>query len=415
LARALSEDEVEGLDEEFLYHLNRGGDLLTKGELEPARSALSRARELRPKDPKVLGLLGQSLYKLGRYEEAVEVYGRLVDESPVEAAARVNLGLASVKAKRHAQAVRQLEIALDLNPDHKKAMGYLGLAWLEQGDFARAREWFERAGSEQMVSKCDELLALAKPALDATALGDAQPEPTASAPEPAAAAQPTPGAPGLPAFAASRVVAPAGAGTFFVGGGGLLTVHVHGDVLARGEGLLAVTGAVRLVAEVKRFRGKATEKPFGGGASRMLRASGEGGLLYRVPGTRLTPLDLEGGSAYFREEAVFAFEDAITFENGRVASRLGPDLNLVHLRGQGCFLLATGGEIAAVDVSRDAPARVPVASLVGWMGALTPRIAQLVEAAAADAGAEREGELLVVELAGEGRALIDEGAAGSRR
>src|SRR6266496_3797009 len=91
----MSEDEVEGLDEEFLYHLNRGADLLAKGELEAARTALARARELRPKDPKVLGLLGQSLYKAGRYDEAVEVYGRLVDESPVEAAARINLGLAS--------------------------------------------------------------------------------------------------------------------------------------------------------------------------------------------------------------------------------------------------------------------------------------------------------------------------------
>ncbi|HEX9289612.1 MAG TPA: tetratricopeptide repeat protein [Anaeromyxobacteraceae bacterium] len=410
----MSEDEVEGLDEEFLYHLNRGADLLAKGELEAARTALARARELRPKDPKVLGLLGQSLYKAGRYDEAVEVYGRLVDESPVEAAAHINLGLASVKAKRYAQAVRQLEIALDLNPDHKKAMGYLGLAWLEQGDFARAREWFERAGSEQMIAKCDELLALAKPAVEAVALGDAQPEPTASAPVPSPRPAPAAGAAlGLTAFAAARLVAPAGAGTFWLSGG-LLAVQVRGDVLTRGEGLLAIRGGVRLVGEVKRFRGRATEKPFGVGPRRMLRASGEGGLLYRVAGARFTPLDLEGESAYFREEVVFAFEDAVAFENGRVASRLGPDLNLVHVRGQGHLLLATAGEVVTVDVSRDAPVRVPVAALVGWTGALTPRVAPLVEAAAADAGPE-EGEGLAVELVGEGRALIDEGAAGSRR
>src|SRR6266536_79367 len=307
----MSEDEVEGLDEEFLYHLNRGADLLAKGELEAARTALARARELRPKDPKVLGLLGQSLYKAGRY----------------------------------AQAVRQLEIALDLNPDHKKAMGYLGLAWLEQGDFARAREWFERAGSEQMIAKCDELLALAKPAVEAVALGDAQPEPTASAPVPSPGPAPAAGAAlGLTAFAAARLVAPAGAGTFWLSGG-LLAVQVRGDVLTRGEGLLAIRGGVRLVGEVKRFRARATEKPFGVGPRRMLRASGEGGLLYRVAGARFTPLDLEGESAYFREEVVFAFEDAVAFENGRVASRLGPDLNLVHVRGQGHLLLATAGEV----------------------------------------------------------------------
>jgi tetratricopeptide (TPR) repeat protein len=121
-------DEVGGQDEEFLFHLNSGSDLLTRGELAAASASLARARELRPRDPQVLGLHGQSLYKQGRYEEAAEAYARLVDESPVEAAARVNLGLASLKAKRHADAVRQLEVALDLNPEHKKAMGYPGLA-----------------------------------------------------------------------------------------------------------------------------------------------------------------------------------------------------------------------------------------------------------------------------------------------
>jgi hypothetical protein len=38
-------------------------------------------------------------------------------------------------------------------------MGYLGLALLESGDAARARGWFDKAGSEQMVRRCDELLA----------------------------------------------------------------------------------------------------------------------------------------------------------------------------------------------------------------------------------------------------------------
>ena len=83
-----------------------------------------------------------------------------------------NLGLACLKARRLLDAVRQLEIALDLHPDHRKAMGYLGLALLEAGDAARARTWFAKAGSEQMVARCDELLA-------------AQAEAVATAPAPA--------------------------------------------------------------------------------------------------------------------------------------------------------------------------------------------------------------------------------------
>ncbi len=416
-ASAMSDDDVEGLDEEFLYYLNRGADFLAKGEPESARSALVRARELRPKDPKALGLLGQSLYKLGHLDEAIEVYGRLVDETPVEAAARVNLGLAYLKAKRHAQAVRQLEIALDLNPDHKKAMGYLGVAWLEQGKLVDAREWFQRAGSEQMVAKCDELLALAEaPSFDAS-----------RAPEPGPAASPAvpPGAegldvrarevaasaaPGLRAFTASRLVPPAGDGTFALVSG-LLTVTVRRDVLVREVGLLAVRGAVRLVPEMKRFRGRAIDKPFGEGSCRMLRASGEGALLFRVQGVCLAPIDLAGESGYFREDVVFAFEDAVAFENGRVASRPGRDLNLVHMRGPGRVLLATRGEIAALEVTREAPLRVPMAGLVGWTGTVTPRIGPILVEEAGEAADGAPGEQVVVDLGGDGRVLLDEGAA----
>jgi uncharacterized protein (AIM24 family) len=141
----------------------------------------------------------------------------------------------------------------------------------------------------------------------------------------------------------------------------------------------------------------------------MLRASGQGALLYRARAS-LALLDLEGESAYFLEGVVFAFEDPVSFENGRVASGSGQDLNLVHLRGQGSVLLATRGEIGALEVTRDAPVRVPITALVGWTGAITPRVVPMAEAVgAAEGGAH--GEPLVVELWGDGCALFDEGAA----
>ena len=72
MARAAATDEVEGLDEEFLFHLNRGSELLARGEAERRARALERARELRPKDVKVLGLLGQAYYRLARFDDAGE-------------------------------------------------------------------------------------------------------------------------------------------------------------------------------------------------------------------------------------------------------------------------------------------------------------------------------------------------------
>ena len=94
-------------------------------------------------------------------------------------------------------------------------------------------------------------------------------------------------------------------------------------------------------------------------------------------------------------------EDALAFENGRVPSSIAVDLNLVHLRGNGNFLLATGGNPVAIDVTVDAPLKLPLEALVGWVGGLTPKVSHL---------SEEDPTTAAVELTGEGRVLADPGA-----
>jgi tetratricopeptide (TPR) repeat protein len=418
VARLRSGGEVDGIDEEFLFHLSRGSDLLLRGDAETARSALERAEALRPKDSKVLGLLGQTYYKLSRFDDAARVWQRLVDDNPIEPGARVNLGLAFLKARRHLDAVKQLEIAVDLNPEHKKAMGYLGLALLDSGRPSRAREWFRRAGSEQMVARCDELIAAGEEAADeepaqplehAAAGGEeasaaASSEPLATPlPGEEAPHQPAEAGDVLAAWAAARLVRSAPGETFSVADG-ILAVEARGELRVRLDGLFATQGRLELAPEVKRFRGRPTEQPFGEGSARVHRVSGAGVLLYRTGLRRFNALELGADAAYVREEALFGFEDGVAFENGRVASASSAELNLVHLRGPGRILLATAGEPLAVDVLPDAPLRVPIAALVGWLGALTPRVCALVE--------DDEAPLVAaVELAGEGRVVVDPSAA----
>jgi len=421
VARLGGGEEVEGLDEEFLFHLNRGSELLVRGDTDPARASLEKAQELRPKDVKVLGLLGQTYYKLSRYDDASKVWQKLVDDNPVEPTARVNLGLALIKAKRHPDAVKQLEIALDLNPEHKKAMGYLGLALLESGNLTRAREWFKKAGSEQMVARCDDLIAgrgAAAPSRDDGAAQPVRPEELASAneettltpaPEPMrVAVEPAPYRPPadsavLSAWAGARLVKGVSPETFTVSEGAL-AVAVRGDLHVRLDGLFATQGRVAFTPEVKRFRGRAIDKPFGEGAIRMHRASGEGSLLYRTAGRRFSALDLGADAAYLREEVLFGFEDGLAYENGRVPSSISGELNLVHLRGRGRFLLVAAGEPVSIDVTGAAPLRVPLAALVGWIGGLTPRVCALLEDPDAPV-------VVAVELAGEGRVIADPAAA----
>jgi uncharacterized protein (AIM24 family) len=180
-------------------------------------------------------------------------------------------------------------------------------------------------------------------------------------------------------------------------------VSLRGEVRARLDGLFATAGRVAIAVEQKRFRGRATDKPFGDGATLMHRVSGEGVLYFRAgEGRRFTVLDLGAEAVYLREEAVFGFEEAVAFENGRVPSSISTELNLVHLRGAGRFLLATAGEPVALDVVSSAPLKVPLEALVGWVGALTPRVTALPED-----GGEGEPVVVAVELTGEGRVLVD--------
>jgi hypothetical protein len=65
-------------------------------------------------------------------------------------------------------------------------------------------------------------------------------------------------------------------------------------------------------------------------------------------------------------------------------------------------LVVTVNEPRALQVSSDAPLRIPVSALVAWTGSLTPRLVGLLEGAHTD--------VLGVELSGEGRVLVDTGA-----
>ncbi|HEY7726373.1 MAG TPA: tetratricopeptide repeat protein, partial [Anaeromyxobacteraceae bacterium] len=244
------------------------------------------------------------------------------------------------------------------------------------------------------------------PAAEAPPAGEGAPAPAVEAEAADRAPPPAPDEQSLTAFFDARTVVPGAVGPFALAQG-LLTVAVRGEVLVRARGLVAARGSVRITQEPKRFRGKATDRPFGEGQDRMLRASGEGALLYRVGSRRLTALEMTGESGYFREDAIFAMEDALSYENGRVASRLGADLNLVHLRGKGRFLLASAGELVALPVSSDAALRVPLPALAGWSGGLSPRVVPLLDGGdAGDASAP-----MAVDLSGEGRVLVDPEAA----
>jgi hypothetical protein len=234
------------------------------------------------------------------------------------------------------------------------------------------------------------------PAAAPTPMGKMMPEPSA----PEAATPSEAAAEGLAHYTSEkRLAMPSGEGGFAIGPSEVL-IHVRGEMLTRLDGLVASWGSVTMKPELKRFRGKATDKPFGDGTRRMLRGTGEGRFVIAREGRQFTALELGDEPAYFREEILYAFEESILFENGRVPSKGGTDLHLVHLRGRGRLLLVTVGPPQSVEVIRGEPLRIPMDQLIGWHGPLIqPRLVPIVEEAP-EMG-------VALELAGEGRALID--------
>ncbi|HEX8819219.1 MAG TPA: tetratricopeptide repeat protein [Archangium sp.] len=470
--RVTGRGQKSPVDEEFLKHLYRGGELLAQGKVMEARALLERAHQLQPKNEKGRNLLGLAYFKLGLFDQAAEIYEALVRDNPVDATLRVNLGLVYLKTSALQRAMREFETATDLQPDHKRAHNYLGLALAQAGEYGRARQHFLEAGSDVMAEKMAKAIAgerFAQPTRPATmpatapaarpaSSGEAQwgtqfgldesPSDTPStvapgdeemrlaedegpgslsedAPDGAREGQGTPEAaredtesledatPELPAKAVTfrpgsevpllaelvPAVALSGASQVnpFRVGNGSFSALVEGELLTRLEGLVAFSGPLQFQPESKRIRGRAAEQPFGEGTRRLVRASGQGMLFIEAAEARsFLAVDLGDEGAYVLEECLFAFEEAVAFENGKVPSELAPDLELVHLRGQGRVVLSLPGSLRSVAVAEAAPVTVPLSHLVGWQGKLTP---QVVSLPGEDSG-------FAVELSGEGFALI---------
>jgi hypothetical protein len=144
-------------DQEFLYHLYRGSELLKDNSVDEAKAELERALKLQPKDVEGQGLLGVVYFRLGLYPRAIEIYEQLQRVAPLEVAPRINLALCYLKTAQADQARLQLEEALRLAPDHQRAWGYLGLVFQRFGDFEKARVAFERAGRPKLAERMAEL------------------------------------------------------------------------------------------------------------------------------------------------------------------------------------------------------------------------------------------------------------------
>ncbi|MBL8958083.1 MAG: hypothetical protein JNK82_45345, partial [Myxococcaceae bacterium] len=172
-----------------------------------------------------------------------------------------------------------------------------------------------------------------------------------------------------------------------------LALSVNGELLARMPGLLAVVGSVEATPENRRSRGRTTEQPFGEAEDQLQRVTGAGVIHLDPGGFTYQAIDLADEGAYVREERVFAFEEAVAFENARLTGTGNIGVDVVHLKGQGKVLLKLDGALKAMAIPPGTPLKVPLARLVGWYGYVSVRVMGFVGQGA-------------VELTGDGYVLL---------
>ena len=73
---------ADSSNEDFLFHLYRGSELLQDNRVHEAKSELEQALSRKPADPKSQDLLAVVYFRLGMYPRAIAIYEVLVRQHP---------------------------------------------------------------------------------------------------------------------------------------------------------------------------------------------------------------------------------------------------------------------------------------------------------------------------------------------
>jgi uncharacterized protein (AIM24 family) len=148
----------------FLKHFSAGKELYDSGRLEEAQRQLEEAYLLRPRDQKVLNLLGLAYFKQEKYDKAEEVYRKLAAESPDAHILYYNLGLIYYKLGRLEDSELAFLKALELSKDNLKIHFYLGSIYERMNRYQDAIFQYRQAGANVAVRRIEDRAPAERPA-----------------------------------------------------------------------------------------------------------------------------------------------------------------------------------------------------------------------------------------------------------
>jgi uncharacterized protein (AIM24 family) len=418
-------------------HLQRASDLLRSDKLHEAELEIERGMQIRRNDPRARNLRGLLLFRSARYEDARIIYLDLIAEQPEDVALRLNLGLVELRMGLYAQAAISMRQVVEREPDNKRAHGYLGLALMRAGDLHNAHAALVKAEQPELARQVEQRLAehgddeaKVRQELRFAAGSGARrleadqpfalPEMEPGEPPPANEAKghwtlhqlgekeflgvvPSDASRELPksiaAFATERLVRPGEINQPCVLSGGMLVISVDGKIYTRTLGAFASTGQISFEPLYRRRRGQMSEETFGQGTDGLFVASGKGTLVIAPRGGRFSVLALEDDILFVREQGLFAFEESLHWESGRMPKSAPEIMWALQFRGIGRVVLRSARPLSTLKVEAEAPLFVESSTVFGWIGRVVPRVLP---------GSD---DLRYVECTGEGALIVEEPSA----
>lgn len=138
-------DDAAESSREAARLLGQAEEFINAGDLTSALTGLEKARQLEPGNERLLFRLAGVQFDLKQFERSRETVTEAIRLAPSEWSYYYLLGLADKATNRLADARRNLELAVRLNPKVGDAFNQLGDVAMRQGDAVRAVQYFGRA------------------------------------------------------------------------------------------------------------------------------------------------------------------------------------------------------------------------------------------------------------------------------
>ena len=433
----------------FLTHYNKGRELFEARRFEEAYL-------LRPRDARVLNLLGLVYYRADKLGKAEEVYRKLIAESPEAHTLHYNLGLVCFKLGRLEDAETAFLKALELTQGNPKIHFYLGSIYERLQRYKDAIYQYRHAGAHMLVQRLQGRIG-EKAGADAT-MPRGLVAPTAEpswGPDTDPRTKPPRGKTGhlLPAGKTVQPVSP----TLMAGDSPLPGLHQtrrfqgYDDTLPPGMRAISAA-AIRSAespAEVKpEVRAEAPPRDVFRGLEKGLMEIDFSGKVYikqgtiysysgnltfwvkdKRPGARpslvivtgtgrliltdqdrdLTFMQVSDEPVYVEPMHLLACEEALQPRYVRLGDEAA-GLEVVALEGRGMVALSVASKPLPLSVKPGVPVSVPAHSVIMWTGALVPHVVddpEIYAVVMARTGAPG----LMVRLEGTGRILVEQAAS----